>query len=490
MFRYALASLNQKQIQLSRLGLNQLGHLLSLRTQVGAGICTQSAGRQSTMSHSIGVADAKGNSHGHIPARAFTSASADQAPVTDLVTAEDVMGAYERIRGIVAKSPLDYSTRFSELTGSRVYIKKEHATSSTGSYKERGALNKLLQLSDEERRRGVICSSAGNHAQAVSYHATRLGIDAVICMPTTTPHVKVKNTAAFGGRVVIAGESFGEAYAFARRLCDHENRTFIHAFDDPMIVAGAGTVAVEMMEQNPFLDAIVVPVGGGGLIAGMATFIKNVNPRIKVYGVEAAQMPGMYESLKHGHVVAVPKHSTMADGIAIERIGQTPFDLIKKYVDDIVLVKEDEIAEAVLNVLELEKTLVEGSGATGLAALVSNKLPQLKGKKVGVVCTGSNIDINFLGRIIEKGLVKSGRLARIRVLIKDIPGQLARICSICTELRVNIVEIRHERAFLLDTVGVTQPIFDVEVRGFDHIDKLVDRLTQEGFETHVVTPYH
>lgn len=409
----------------------------------------------------------------------------------EVVTANDVMMAYERIKGTVARSPLDQSVALSRATGAKIFLKKEHSSSVTGSYKERGALNKLLQLTPEERSRGVICSSAGNHAQAVSYHSTRLGIDGVICMPQTTPHVKVSKTASFGGRVVLNGESFSDAYNFARELCEFENRTFIHAFDDPQVVAGAGTVAVEMIEQNPFLDAIIVPVGGGGLIAGMSVFIKSINPRIKVYGVEAAAMPGVYKSLRAGHVIPVPKNGTMADGIAIERVGETPFSLINKYVDDVVLVEEDELAAAVLTMLEDEKTVLEASGAAGIAAMVQGKFPDLVGKNVGIVCTGSNIDMALLSRIITKGLVKSGRMARISVTIRDVPGQLARICSICNDLRVNIVEIKHERAFLLDTVGVTQPVIDVETKGFDHINKLVEALRAADFiDCHVVTPFH
>lgn len=399
------------------------------------------------------------------------------------------MEAYKRINSTVARSPLDYSHALSKITGSRVYLKKEHL-SAVGSYKERGALNKLLQLSDEERRRGVICSSAGNHAQAVSYHATRLGIDAVIVMPNTTPHIKVQRTASFGGSVVQHGDSFAEAYGFARELGDFENRTFIHAFDDPMICAGAGTVAIEMIEQNPFLDAIVVPIGGGGLIAGMSMFIKNVNPRIKVYGVEAAAMPGMLKSLQQGSVTAVPKVGTMADGIAIERVGQTPFSLIRKYVDDIVTVSEDDLAASVLHFLELEKTMVEASGAAGLTAMMEGKLPQLKGKQVGLVVTGSNIDMSLLGRIIQKGLVKSGRLARVSVTIRDVPGQLEKICRICNELRINIKDLKHERAFLIGH-GITQPVLDVETKGFEHIEMLMERLRAADFiDAHVITPYN
>lgn len=404
-----------------------------------------------------------------------------------LITPDHVKRAFKRINQTVLRTPCDFSPRISPIVGSNLYLKKEHL-SITGSYKERGALNKLLQLTEEEKARGVICSSAGNHAQAVSYHSTRLGIDGVIVMPVNAPHTKVrfthmlsplsfslslsrarvyrwlrdlegfrrasskpacnaelgcstqpnalraplfvlvqvKSTREFGARVVQAGESFAEAYEHAVKLAKDEGRTFIHAFNDPEVVAGQGTVAMELLEQNPYMDAVVVPVGGGGLIAGMALLLKSINPRIKIYGVETKAMPGMYRSLKAGKLESVPKKPSMADGIAIEHVGAIAFDIIRDHVDDIVLVDEDEVAQAVLLMLEKEKTVTEGSGAAGLAALMSGKLPQVKDKNVVCVVTGSNIDMSLLQRIIEKGLVMSGRLARIHVTVLDVPGQLAR----------------------------------------------------------------
>ncbi len=285
---------------------------------------------------------------------------------------DDVRKAFNRIRGTVARTPCDYSPRISALTDTQLYLKKEHI-SITGSYKERGALNKLLQLTNEEKARGVICSSAGNHAQAVSYHSTRLGIDGVIVMPTNAPLTKVNSTREFGARVVQAGESFAEAYEAAMKIAKEEGRTFIHAFNDNEVIAGQGTVAMELLEQNPYMDAVVVPVGGGGLIAGMSLFLKSINPRIKIYGVESAAMPGMYNSVKAGKLVSVPKKPSMADGIAIENVGALAFDIIKDKVDDIVLVDEDEMAAAVLMLLEKEKTVVEGSGSAALAAFLANK---------------------------------------------------------------------------------------------------------------------
>lgn len=404
------------------------------------------------------------------------------------VTPQHVKQAFSRIKTQVARSPLDFSSRLSLMTGTQIYFKKEHI-SITGSYKERGALNKLLQLSDEEKSRGVICSSAGNHAQAVSYHSTRLGIDGVIVMPMNAPHIKVKTTKEFGAKVVLAGESFSEAYAKACEIAKEEGRTFIHAFNDPQIVAGQGTVAMELLEQNPYLDAVVVPCGGGGLVAGMALILKHINPRIRIYGVESSQMPGMYESFRHGKVITVPKQPSMADGIAIETIGSVPFELIRQYVDDIVLVDEDEIASATLELLEKEKTVVEGSGAVGLAAIMTGKIPDIKDKNVACVLTGGNIDMTLLSRIIDKGLVKSGRLARFHVNVVDVPGQLSKVLSIITQCRANIKDIEHERAFLLASVGITQPIITVETRGFDHVHEILEALKNGGFaNTYLETP--
>lgn len=409
----------------------------------------------------------------------------------DTITSRGILEAFERLRGKISRAPLEYSSSFSQITGAQVYFKKEHSTSVTGSFKERGALNKLLSLTPEERRRGVICSSAGNHAQAVSLWATRLGIDSVIVMPQTTPYVKVQKTSSFGGKVIQSGTSFGEAYAFARELGDFENRVFIHAFNDKQIAEGAGTIAVELLEQQPFLDAVIVPVGGGGMLAGMATLIKAINPRISVYGVEAALMPGMLKSLEAGHVVSTPKQPTMADGIAIELVGNIPFPAIQKCVDKIVTVSEDDLAHTVLQLLELDKTLVEPAGAAALTALCGPLRHELQGKQVGVVLSGSNIDMSLLGRILNKGLVRSGQLARISVTIRDIPGQLAKICQICADMGISIREVKHERAFLLDTVGITQPIIDIEIRNFEHLERLVERIRGEEFlDCHVITPYH
>lgn len=396
------------------------------------------------------------------------------------ITAYDIKQAYKRIKEYIPKSPLDISRKLSTMLQSNIYLKKEHL-SMTGSYKERGALNKLLLLNDEEKKHGVICASAGNHAQAVSYHTSRMGISGVICMPENTPHVKVKATRSFGGRVVLYGDSFTEAFSRALDIAKHEGRTFIHAFNDSDIIAGQGTVAIELLEQNPFLEAVVIPIGGGGLAAGMSLLIKSINPNIKIYGVETSAMPGMKQSVEAGHVVSVPKQPTMGDGIAIETIGLVPFEYIKQYVDDIVTVDEDELAAAVLLLMENEKTICEGSGAAAVAALMHNKLPQLKDKQVAAICSGGNIDMTLVGRIIDKGLFKSGRLTRIHVSCLDVPGQLCRVLEIVKSCRANIRDLHHERAFLLESIGQTQPVIVLETRDFEHIQEVVDGLNKAGF---------
>lgn len=399
-------------------------------------------------------------------------------PVLDVIS---VQQAFSRIRGIVKKSPLDFSPLLSKEFGCELYLKKEHI-SLTGSYKERGALNKLLLLTDEEKKNGVVCSSAGNHAQAVSHHSTRLGIDSVIVMPETTPFVKIRATRSFGGKVILHGQGYDDAYEKAMEIAVQENRTFVHAFNDRDVCAGQGTVALELLEQNPYLDAVIVPVGGGGLLAGMLLALKHINPRIKVYGVEAKSMPGMSTSRKEGKITVVPKLRTIADGIAVQKVGDTPYEVIKRLVEDIVLVDEDEIASAILTLLEQEKTVVEGSGATAIAAIASGKI-DVKGQVVAAVLTGGNIDMSILGRIIDKGLVKDGRLARFNVVVEDYPGNLARLATLISEQGANVRDISHERAFMKGQVGVHMitNVFTLETKGHEHIDQLKEALTKAKY---------
>jgi threonine dehydratase len=393
------------------------------------------------------------------------------AEATGPVRFEDVEEARRVVRPFVVETPCRESRVLSERTGVRVHFKMEHLQM-TGSYKERGACFRMSQLTEEERARGVIAFSAGNHAQGVAYHAKRLGIAATIVMPVYTPLVKVEATRRWGAEVVLFGQSAKEARDESLRLGAEQNRTYIHPFDDPAVVAGQGTVGLELIEQNPYLDAVIVPVGGGGLIAGMALALKETNPRIRVYGVEAIAMPAMLAALKAGRPVDVPSQRTLAEGIAVARVGDVPFALAKRYVDDVVTVDDEEIAAAILMLLEVEKTMVEGSGAAGLAALLSGKL-DLAGKRTAIVLTGGNIDVTMLARIIERGLVKNGRHVRLAAQVLDAPGSLARVTGIIAGAGANILEIHHERAFSRGPLGVSLVEFTVETRGHAHIAELV-----------------
>jgi threonine dehydratase len=391
----------------------------------------------------------------------------------------DIQAAAELLRGRVAVSPLTHSPRLSALTGTTLALKLENLQF-TGSFKERGACYRLLRLSEEERRRGVITASAGNHAQAVALHASRLGIAATVVMPERTPLVKIEATRGFGARVELHGTSYDEAAECAAALAENERLVYVHPFDDLDVIAGQGTLGLELLEQLPEIDAVVVPVGGGGLLAGVACAIKETRSNVRVYGVESAAFPGMqvaYDSL-------VPPASlgrrTIADGIAVRRVGARTVPLVRRYADGIVLVSEEEIAEAILLLLEKEKTVAEGAGAVALAALLHQRLA-LAGQRVVVVVSGGNIDVNFLERIIERGLVKTGRRARIRLTAPDAAGTLARVTEVVAQTRANILEISHDRSFSGADLGETRIDLVLETHGFDHIDAVQSRLVAAGF---------
>ena len=397
-----------------------------------------------------------------------------------MISFVDVEQARKRIGNSVFLSPCAYSETLSKLTETRCWLKLENLQM-TGSFKERGACNKLMAMSQEERARGVICASAGNHAQGVAYHATRLGIDVTVVMPETTPLMKVQNTRNFGARVVLFGANYDDAYEEARKIESEEKRVYVHAFDDELIMAGQGTIGLELLEQNPYLEAVVVAVGGGGLMAGIATAIKETNPRIKVYGVETAVIPSMKRALEAGAPVTVPAARTIAEGIAVRRAGDLTMQVVKKYVDDIVLVDEEEIAEAILMLLEREKTVAEGAGAAPLAALLHRRIPALLGKKVAVVVSGGNIDVNVISRIIERGLVKSGRVVRLHVTIPDIAGSLARLTAIVAHTKASVVQIHHDRTFAKTELNEAVVELVLETRGFEHIDEVKAALVTGGY---------
>jgi threonine dehydratase len=396
-----------------------------------------------------------------------------------MIGIHDVEAARGRITGSIFVSPCAYSETFSKMTGAKVFFKLENLQM-TGSFKERGALNKILMLTREERERGVIAASAGNHAQGVSYHATRQGIRAEICMPLTTPLIKVSATRGYGAEVVLCGANYDEAHEEAQRRRGERGLTFIHPFDDEAVIAGQGTIGLELIEQNPYIEAVIVPIGGGGLIAGIACAMKETNPRIKVYGVQTARLPSMKAAVADGAPLSLPAATTIADGIAVRRAGATTLPLVQKYVDEIVTIDEEEAANAILLLLEREKTVAEGAGAAAAAALIHRKIA-CAGKKTAVLVSGGNIDVNFLSRIIERGLVQDGRLVRLRLKVPDHPGALHRLTGVIARHRANVIDISHDRAYFGVSLGDTVLDITLETRGAEHIEELLGALTAEGY---------
>ncbi len=397
-----------------------------------------------------------------------------------MVTIKDIYEARRRIQPYVYQTPCAYSERLSTMTECSVHLKLENLQM-TASYKERGAMNRMLNLSEEERKNGVIAASAGNHAQGVAYAAKRLGIPATIVMPETTPLSKIRGTQEHGATIILHGSVYDDAYQKALEVQAKERCTFIHAFDDPYVIMGQGTVALELIEQVPEVDVVICPIGGGGLIAGMSVVLKTINPAIRIIGVESALVPSMQKSLEAGHVVKVPSANTIADGIAVAKVGQAPFEIIQQYVDEIVSVDEEEIASAIMMLLEYEKTLVEGSGATGFAALYSKKIANIDGKKVAIILTGGNIDITVLSKILDRGLAKDGRLTNFKVIVPDKPGSIATIATIVAELRGNILQINHHRVFASVNLRETEIEFTIETRGMEHSNQIIAAIAQRGY---------
>jgi threonine dehydratase len=368
----------------------------------------------------------------------------------------------------------------SALTGQQVYLKLENLQM-TGSFKERGALNRIATLTPEQAARGVVAASAGNHAQGVAYHATKRGIRALIVMPLATPLVKVTATRGFGADVVLHGANYDEACEEATRLCAAEGMTFIHPFDDPVVMAGQGTIGLEVLEQVPRLEAVVVPIGGGGLIGGIACAIKESRPEIRVIGVQTSRLPSMVAARLVGHPVTVEPATTIADGIAVRRAGDVTLPVVERYVDEIVTVDEDEIASAILVLLEREKTLAEGAGATALAALLQKKT-SLNGAHTAVMVCGGNIDVTLLSRIIERGLVQDGRMIRLRIHLLDKPGALAELTLLIAKYRANIVDTLYNRAYYGVNLGDTTIDITMETRGREQVEELLAALTAEGYK--------
>ncbi|BCV23380.1 MAG TPA: threonine ammonia-lyase [Firmicutes bacterium] len=401
-----------------------------------------------------------------------------------MITLSEVQAARERLAKVVHKTELTYSRTFSELAGNEVYLKNENLQK-TGSFKIRGAFNKIASLTDEEKQCGVIASSAGNHAQGVALGATLYGIPSTVVMPAGAPLAKVMATRGYGAEVVLHGAAYDDAYAKAVEIQKKTGATFVHPFNDPQVVAGQGTIGLEVLADLPDLDAIVVPIGGGGLISGIAVAVKETKPDVKVIGVQAAGAPSMLASQRAGHITTLSSVATIADGIAVKTPGELTFATVQKYVDDIVTVEEDEIANAILMLLERAKVVAEGAGAAPVAAILQHKI-NLTGKKVAAVISGGNIDVNILARVIDRGLVKAGRKVQFRIVIPDRPGQLQRVLEAIAGTQSNVVAVYHNRTKRHVAVGFAEVEFVLETQDKAHADTLLSMLAAQGFEVELL----
>jgi len=393
----------------------------------------------------------------------------------------DIQAAAQRIAGSVLRTPCTPSVALSEITGCEIFCKFENLQR-TGSFKERGARNALLLLSDEQKRCGVIAASAGNHASALSYHGKLLNIPVTVVMPRFAPLMKVRTCERMGARVLLHGGDIGEAREHAMQFVGEQGLTYINGFDDAAIIAGQGTLGLEILQQVPDCDTILVPVGGAGLIAGVALAVKSLQPRTQIIGVQAEHTASFDAALKNGAPVQITMLPTLADGLAVPRVGDNAFAIARELVDKTAIVSEHVIALAVLRLIELEKSVVEGAGAVPLAALLAGQLPELRGKKVVLPLCGGNIDTNMLGRIIERGLAADGRLCRFAANISDRPGGLARFTSMLAEEGASVRGVEHDRAFAGDDVSRVLVHCVIETRDFDHIARVHERLAKEGFQ--------
>ncbi|WP_298826042.1 threonine ammonia-lyase [uncultured Piscinibacter sp.] len=397
--------------------------------------------------------------------------------MTATLTLADVEAAAQRLRGEVVDTPCLASRTLSALTGCEVYLKFENLQF-TASFKERGALNKMAQLGQAERAAGVLAVSAGNHAQGVAYHAQRMGIPATIVMPRFAPAVKVENTRRFGATVVLEGDTFDDARAYGLAMARERGYTVVHPYDDFDVAAGQGTIALEMLAAQPQIDTLVVAIGGGGLISGVATAAKALRPGIEVVGVQTERFPAVWNAIRGEHREC--GQATIADGIAVKTPGALTLPIIRERVDDVLLVGEDDIEQAILTLLEIEKTVVEGAGGVGLAALMKHR-ERFAGRKVGLVLSGGNIEPLVLAEIIQRGMVKSGRLARLRIDVRDVPGALADVATLLGRLGANIDEVQHQRAFSSLSVERAQIEVVVQTRGVEHIAQILAAMREQGY---------
>jgi len=397
-----------------------------------------------------------------------------------LLDIKKIYEAKERIKDVVVDTPFSYAPYLSEVASCEVYLKKENLQV-TGAFKIRGAYNKIASLSDKQRACGVVAASAGNHAQGVALSASKFGIKAVIIMPESTPLTKVNGVKHFGAEVILAGANYDEAYAYATEYGEKNSLTFVHPFEDEEVIAGQGTVALDILDKCDDLDAVLIPVGGGGLIAGMASAFKAVNPKIEVIGVSALGAPAFKNSFENKCAIDSTSVRTIADGIAVRDTSEITLAYALEYVDTIISVDDEEIASAILFLLEKQKLVVEGAGSVGVAALLHNKLPHLKGKKVAVVLSGGNMDVTLLSVIIEKGLLKSGRKMNITVTLVDKPGSLMRFTEILQELNANIVHIAYDRTSISLDYGDANVTVHMETKGDAHQEEIKKALKSEGY---------
>lgn len=399
----------------------------------------------------------------------------------------DVQRAQSVIKDLVKETPLIHIPSISTQMGIEVHFKAENLQRA-GSFKVRGAINKIYSLTEEEKQRGVIAASAGNHAQGVAVAAQNLGIKAVICMPEGAPIAKLEATQGYGAEVVLHGATYDDAFQKALELQKEHGYTFIHGFDDPYTIAGQGTIGLEILEALPDVATVVIPIGGGGLCSGIALAIKSLKPSVRVIGVQAAGAPAVYLSHQQGELVATDSVRTIADGIAIKRPGLLNWELIHKYVDEVVLVDEEEIAQSIIHLLERGKLMVEGAGATGMAALLGKKIANLQGP-VCVVLSGGNIDVNILSRIIERGLVKAGRYVRLSTFVPDRPGGLQRLLATVANAGANVINVHHERWLNKVTIGEVEINLSLETRNAKHVNELIETLKLEGYHVSIIPPF-
>ena len=396
-----------------------------------------------------------------------------------MITLDDIRQARTRIGDAIYRSPCAHSETLSRITGCELYLKLENLQM-TGSFKERGSLNKILRMDEAQKSAGVITASAGNHAQGVAHAARLCGIRAMIVMPETTPLTKLCGVRELGAEIVLAGGCYDEAYEKACELWKTRGFTFIHAFDDPDIIAGQGTIGLELLEQVPSVEAVIVPIGGGGLIAGIATAIKESRPEVDIFGVEAQRLPAMKTSVAANRVIRLPTANTIADGIAVARVGEETLPIVAQRVADIVTVSEEEIAAAIMTLLEREKTLAEGAGAVGFSALMQHRIPSVKGRTVVVVISGGNIDMTLLSRVLKRGLESDGRLSYVTVVLPDKPDGIARLATLVARQGANIFHISQNRHAGEVALGETEVELTLETEGHEHVQKIVRNLEENG----------